>query len=75
MADFYLDHNISVAITAELQSLGHWATTSADLGLEVASDHIHLMTGAARRAILVTHNYKDFLLLQRAWLDWSASWG
>jgi hypothetical protein len=25
-------------------------------------------------ALLVTHNYKDFLLLHRAWLLWSAHW-
>ncbi len=70
MVAFYLDNDVSLNIAAALFRLTHTATTAHALGLHSANDAEQLLTAVQRGAILVTHNYRDFLLLHRAWLRW-----
>lgn len=58
-----------------LRGRGHDVITSRELGLDRASDGLHLLEAAKRRRILLTYNERDFLLLHDAWLRWSAAWG
>lgn len=74
MASFYADHNVAIRVSAELRRLGHIAVTARDLGLERASDAAQLLVAAQQNAILVTHNAKDFILLQNACQRWSTAW-
>ncbi|HET7036257.1 MAG TPA: DUF5615 family PIN-like protein [Thermomicrobiaceae bacterium] len=74
MARFYLDHNVSLATAAELRLRRHQATTARDLGLERASDAEQLLAAVRLGAILVTHNAKDFILLNDAWNRWALAW-
>lgn len=75
MAHFYLDHNVARDLAAELATLGHQARTARDLQLERASDAQHLRIAAERKWLLITHNKKDFELLQDAWRLWQQGWG
>ncbi|HET8628087.1 MAG TPA: DUF5615 family PIN-like protein [Thermomicrobiales bacterium] len=75
MARFHLDHNISMALTALLRTAGHDAVTAVDLGLQGASDGVHLAEAAEAGRILVTHNCDDLILLHRACHRWSRRWG
>lgn len=74
MASFYLDHNFPIQVAAELQQLGHQATTARDLGAESEPDYQQLLTAVQHAWILVTHNWKDFRLLHGAWMLWSQAW-
>jgi hypothetical protein len=74
VAHFYLDHNMSLATAVELRRRRHQATTARDLAMEQASDVEHLLAATRLRAILVTHNAKDFILLNEAWNRWASVW-
>jgi len=70
VAAFYLDNDVSVGIGASLAALGHTATTALAEQLQQASDAQQLLFATQHQHILVVHNYRDFLLLHRAWLLW-----
>lgn len=70
MAEFYLDHNVTVEGARHLRDAGHGARTAADVGLEQARDHRQLLQAALRGWILVTSDWKDFRLLHDAWQEW-----
>ena len=74
MARFYLDHNVSLDTATELRLRHHQATTALALGLERASDAEQLLAAVHLGAILVTHNAKDFILLNDAWNRWARAW-
>ncbi|MBI4494498.1 MAG: DUF5615 family PIN-like protein [Chloroflexi bacterium] len=75
MAEFYLDHDVSVHLAPALAVLGHTIRMARSLGLERAGDQQHLLVAAGQGWILVSHNRKDFRLLHAAWRDWSQAWG
>lgn len=75
MADFYLDNDVSRRLALVLRGHEHNVITSRDLDLAQARDPHQLLTAALRGLILVTHNVKDFVLLQEAWVLWPAAWG
>jgi len=43
--------------------------------MHCASDGHHLLVAAQAGRILVTHNGKDFLAMQDAWMRWQQAWG
>ena len=49
--------------------------TTEELGLDAATDDVHLLAAAQAGRILLTHNKKDFLLLHHAWRGWTRAWG
>ncbi len=49
--------------------------TSDPLGLHLAPDGHHLLMAAQAGRIFVTHNAKDFITMQDAWVRWSGAWG
>jgi hypothetical protein len=69
---FYLDHDVSAAIKTELAAQGHDVIRTRDLGLERADDATQLFRAAQAGYVLVTHNERDYKLLQRAWRLWPA---
>jgi hypothetical protein len=73
-AAFYLDNDVSAHLGTRLRVLGHQVTLTRDLQQPRAHDEVQLLTAAELGASLVTHNYKDFLLLHRAWDLWRARW-
>ncbi len=76
MASLYTDHNVALPTATALRIVyGHDIVTARDLGLERADDAVHFLTAAQQGRILITHNAKDFVLLQEAWLLWSVAWG
>ncbi len=75
MASFATDADIPLGLAHLLQASGHDVVTAHQLRLTGASDDVHLLTAAEQGRALITHNEKDFLLLQRAWLRWSVAWG
>lgn len=75
MATLYLDHDVPLQVAHLLGNSGHFVMTARALDLDAASDELQLLSAYRNRAILVTRNRKDFLLLHRAWLTWSHEWG
>src|SRR3712207_5773912 len=74
MAGFYLNGNIDVDLARLLAPFGHDALTTLAAGRRLAGDEEQLVFAATAGRILVTHNSKDFKLLQRAWRYWSDVW-
>lgn len=72
MALFYLDNDIDRHIKDALEARGHEALRTRDEHLERADDATQLLRAAQTGRILVTHNERDFKLLQRAWRIWPA---
>jgi hypothetical protein len=70
VADFFTDSDVSIALAPALRARGHGATTALAEGLRTASDAQQLLAAVQRGWILVTHNYRDFLLLHQAWNLW-----
>jgi hypothetical protein len=75
VAQFYLDHDVSIHVAPELRALGHIAATSRAYGQESAPDPQQLLTATDHEWILVSHNRKDFELLDDAWHVWTTRWG
>lgn len=74
MAHIYLDADVKDIYAAMLTDLGHVVTTTAELGRRRADDAEQLAYAARHGLILVTHNTKDYLLLQHAWRVWFEVW-
>jgi len=74
---FHLDQDVNKLVKQYLNA--HYADdvakTAAELGLSRASDGHHLLVAAQANRIFVTHNGKDFITIQDAWVRWSAAWG
>ena len=75
MADLYADHNVARPIVFLLRALGHVVTSTQDMGLARATDDVQLLMAAQRGWIVLTHNRRDFVLLDDAWRRWSGAWG
>lgn len=75
---FHIDKDVAAALK---QYLNHHyadpncAVTAAQLGMHRASDGHHLLAAAQAGRILVTHNGKDFIAMQDAWMRWQHAWG
>jgi len=74
---FHIDKDVAAALKQRLDL--HYgnpdcAVTAANLGLHRASDGHHLLVAAQAGRILVTHNGKDFIAMQDAWLRWQQAW-
>ncbi len=74
MANFYLDHDVSLNLSLLLQGDGHDVRTAQDVGLAQASDDVQLLAAAEQGRISLTHNRKDYILLNSAWARWPRSW-
>lgn len=74
MVAFYLDNDVSVRLGQMLHADGHIVTHTKHRGLQRAHDEAQLATAVELDATLITHNYKDFLLLHRAWELWRSRW-
>jgi hypothetical protein len=57
-----------------LRAAGRGAECARGLSLHGAGDHVHLVLAAQRGWVLVTHNWKDFRLLNNAWHQWPREW-
>ncbi len=74
MASFYTDEDVGRQTAMELGKYGHFTTTARDQRLESVPDPRQLLTAADNGWILVTHNRRDFVLLNDAWLRWQRAW-
>lgn len=70
----YTDHNVSLLLAQRLRARGQTVTTARDLGLERAPDTEHVLVASRHAWLLLTHNERDFKLLQDGWHRWSAAW-
>ena len=75
MAELYLDADIDGCFVSHLRVAGNTVLVTAEPGRRRAHDDEQLMFAAERGLILITHNVKDYLLLQRAWRHWPDVWG
>jgi hypothetical protein len=75
VARLYLDHDVSLALAPLLRLVGHEARTAQELGLAQATDDEQLLTAAQQGRIFLTHNRKDYVLLNDAWSRWPRAWG
>ncbi len=74
---FHLDQDIGRKLKDHLNahySDPNCAKTAAELGLHLAPDGHHLLMAAQADRIFVTHNAKDFITMQDAWVRWSGAW-
>lgn len=74
MVRLYLDNDVKLPAALALQARGHDVVHVRDFGTFAASDDYHLLASARLNRVLVTCNRKDFILLHRAWLRWTAEW-
>jgi hypothetical protein len=74
LARFYIDHDVSSHTVLALGRQGHDVLTTRELHRERAPDYRQLLVAAERNRILVTHNEKDYSLLNGAWVLWSSAW-
>lgn len=74
MAAFYLDENVSLALATALRYQGYTATSTSDERRAGASDPHQLLYAAQHHWTIVTHNRRDFKLLQMAWQLWTNEW-
>jgi hypothetical protein len=74
VARFYLDEDVSERLLAPLQVKGHEATSAGKLQHKGLSDARQLLYAAQSQRALVTHNAKDYILLQDAWKSWATAW-
>lgn len=72
---FYLDENVSERLAAGLNTLGHDAVTTAELGRKGATDVSQLSYAARERRILITYDTDHFEMLYEAWRTLSRDWG
>lgn len=74
---FHLDQDVDKRLKEHLNA--HYsddvAKTAAELGLHRAPDGHPLLMAAQAGRIFVTHNGKDFITMQDAWVRWSGAWG
>ncbi|MBI4492717.1 MAG: DUF5615 family PIN-like protein [Chloroflexi bacterium] len=75
MAEFYVDHDVSIHVVPELRARGHQARCARDIGAAAHSDPQRLLIAASQSWILVSHNKSDFRLLHLAWDMWARAWG
>ena len=74
MADCVLDENVSESLAPALQSLGHDAVTTTELGRKGATDVSQLSFAARMRRVLITYDTGHYEMLHEAWRTWSADW-
>jgi len=67
VADFYLDADIKLDLAHLLRQRRHDVVTAHEAGRRRAGDEEQLVYAAEHGRILVSHNGKDYELLQRAW--------
>jgi hypothetical protein len=70
VATFLTDNDVHIGLAPELHTLGHAATTALAQGLRTATDAEQVLTAVQHDWVLVTHNYRDFLLLHQGWVLW-----
>jgi hypothetical protein len=75
VAALYTDEDASHAMAARLTALGHLVMTTRQQGHEGNADAAQLLHAASLGALLITHNRRDFELLQEAWVIWNEGWG
>jgi hypothetical protein len=71
---FYLDNDVSREVGTYLREHHHYVTHTRDQQQTRAHDEVQLLTALDLQALLVTHNYKDFAMLHRAWELWRVRW-
>ena len=71
MPSFYLDHDLDRRVPAALEAYGYSVVRTRELGLERAGDATQVLRASQDNRIFVTHNGRDFKLLQRAWRLWA----
>jgi len=77
-AQFHLDQDVDKRLKEHLNV--HYGNdeavkTAAELGLHRSLDGHHLLAAAQAGRIFVTHNGKNFITMQDAWVRWSGAWG
>ena len=54
-------------LARQLRAAGHLVYLPYELGVEGQDDELHLLGATERRAVLATHNQKDFARLHHRW--------
>jgi hypothetical protein len=75
VAHLFLDNDFPLDAGGGLRLLGHDVETARSTQREDQTDDAQLLYAANSGRILVTHNWKDYLLLHDAWHRWSRNWG
>ena len=71
---FVLDENVARPIAQALRERGHDAESARDLGRLRWTD-VRVLTHASQAGqTVVTHNARDFWMLQEAWIGWRRRW-
>lgn len=74
MVRFYLDADVNADLGLLLAPRGHDVLTTYEVGRRRAGDEEQLAYAAMQGRMLITHNSRDFRLLQRAWRHWPDVW-
>jgi hypothetical protein len=75
VAQLFLDNDFPLDAADGLRLLGHDVETARSTQREDQTDDAQLLYAANGARILVSHNWKDYLLLHDAWHRWSKDWG
>lgn len=74
MARLLADEDVYAALIHGIRDRGHDVTAVVDYPNRGAADHYWMLSAATERRIILTHNWRHFLMLHRAWIDWPVAW-
>jgi hypothetical protein len=74
MARLYIDADVAPPTITRLRLLNHIVTTASERGMEAAHDEEQLALAWSEQRTLITHNFRDYRLLHRAWSQWQHAW-
>jgi hypothetical protein len=73
-ARLYADEDIAPELVEVLRSYHFDIVTARDSGTLNASDDVQLCRATDEGRILISHNWSDYVLLHRAWQNWTTRW-
>ncbi|MEX2425957.1 MAG: DUF5615 family PIN-like protein [Thermomicrobiaceae bacterium] len=74
MARLLADEDVYSELIHRMRGSGHDVAATVDYPHRGAEDHFWMLRAAAERRIILTHNWRHFLMLHRAWLDRPVAW-
>ncbi len=69
-----LDNDVPILLARFLNERGHDAVTARDLGTQQLQDFEQLVIASRDDRVFISHNGKDFRLLDGAWKTWTREW-
>ena len=74
MARILADEDIYTDLKQRLRAYGHDVLSVTELDSRGDGDHLWMLRASEDERVILTHNWRDFLLLHNAWNAWLSHW-